>query len=148
MRRSRWLPLHAATRAGGHDEAGREALLKYILRPAVAHERVIRGPDGLVRITLKKAFADDTVAVDLTRFVIPAGGDPLSLLSRLAASVHRAYTPFGTRVCSRRRASCGLVSRRSRRFLQNPRRTCPRDRGEAPIVRGRSFSNGRLGSTF
>nr|MBK7069152.1 transposase [Deltaproteobacteria bacterium] len=70
--------LHAATRAGGHDEAGREALLKYILRPSVAQERVTRGPDGLVRITLKKPFSDGTVAVDL---------DPLSLLSRLAASV-------------------------------------------------------------
>jgi hypothetical protein len=32
--------LHAATRAGGLDEQGREALLKYILRPAVAQERV------------------------------------------------------------------------------------------------------------
>ena len=39
---------------------------------------VTRGPEGLVRIGLKKAFADGTVAVDL---------DPLSLLSRLAASV-------------------------------------------------------------
>lgn len=70
--------LHAATRAGGLDEPGREALLKYILRPAVAQERVTRGPDGLVRIGLKKAFSDGTVAVDL---------DPLSLLSRLCASV-------------------------------------------------------------
>jgi hypothetical protein len=70
--------LHAATRAGGHDETGREALLKYILRRSVAQERVTRGPDGLVRITLKKPFSDGTVAVDL---------DPLSLLSRLAASV-------------------------------------------------------------
>jgi hypothetical protein len=48
------------------------------LRPSVAQERVARGPDGLVRITLKKPFSDGTVAVDL---------DPLSLLSRLAASV-------------------------------------------------------------
>jgi hypothetical protein len=70
--------LHAATRAGGLDEEGREALLKYILRPAVALERVTRGPDGLVRLGLKKAFSDGTVAVDL---------DPLSLLSRLCASV-------------------------------------------------------------
>jgi hypothetical protein len=88
--------LHAATRAGGLDDAGREALLKYILRPAVAQEspvgdhearRVTRGPDGLVspvgdhearRIALKKAFSDGTVAVDL---------DPLSLLSRLCAAV-------------------------------------------------------------
>ncbi len=70
--------LHAATRAGGFDEAGREALLKYILRPAVAQERITLQPDGLIRIALKKAFSDGTVAIDL---------DPLSLLSRLAASV-------------------------------------------------------------
>ena len=37
-----------------------------------------QGPDGLVRIVLKHPFADGTVAIDL---------DPLSLLSRLAASV-------------------------------------------------------------
>ena len=70
--------LHAATRAGGFDDAGREALPKYILRPAVAQERITLQPDGLVRIALKKAFSDGTVAIDL---------DPLSLLSRLAASV-------------------------------------------------------------
>ena len=35
-------------------------------------------PDGLVRITLKKAYADGTIAVDM---------DPLSLLCRLATSV-------------------------------------------------------------
>jgi hypothetical protein len=36
--------LHAATRAGGLDAPGREVLLKYILCPAVAQERVTRGP--------------------------------------------------------------------------------------------------------
>jgi hypothetical protein len=70
--------LHAATRAGAMDTQGREALCKYVLRPAVAQERITHGPDGLVRISLKKAFADGTVAVDM---------DPLSLLCRLAASV-------------------------------------------------------------
>jgi Putative transposase len=70
--------LHAATRAGAHDPAGREALLRYVLRPPVAQERVDLRPDGLVRMTLKKAYADGTVAVDM---------DPLSLLCRLAASV-------------------------------------------------------------
>jgi hypothetical protein len=56
-------------------------------RRAVAQERVTRGPDGLVRITLKKPFSDGTVAVDL---------DPLSLLSRLAASVPAPrLSPFG-----------------------------------------------------
>ena len=57
---------------------GREALLKYVLRPPIAQERVVRGPDGLVRIALKRAFSDGTTAIDM---------DPLSLLSRLAASV-------------------------------------------------------------
>jgi hypothetical protein len=70
--------LHAATRAGGLDEAGREALLKYVLRPPIATERVEQGPDGLVRMTLKRAFSDGTVAIDL---------DPLSLICRLCASV-------------------------------------------------------------
>ena len=46
--------LHAPTRAGGHDAAGREALLRYVLRPPVEQERVEQRPDGLVRITLKR----------------------------------------------------------------------------------------------
>ena len=70
--------LHAATRAGAEDAQGREALLRYVLRPAIAQERVEQRPDGLVRITLKRAFGDGTVAVDM---------DPLSLVARLAAAV-------------------------------------------------------------
>jgi len=70
--------LHAATRAGGLDVEGREALLRYVLRPPIAQERVEQQPNGLVRLTLKKAYADGTVAVDM---------DPLSLLCRLATSV-------------------------------------------------------------
>jgi hypothetical protein len=49
------LNLQAATRAGGLDAAGREGLLKYVLRPPIATERVQRGPDGLVRIALKRS---------------------------------------------------------------------------------------------
>jgi hypothetical protein len=52
-----------------------------VLRPAVAQERVELRPDGLVRITLKKAYADRTIAVDM---------DPLSLL--WSASHPRAPT--------------------------------------------------------
>ena len=70
--------LHAATRAGGHDTAGKEALLRYVLRPPVAQERVELRQDGLVRIVLKRPFADGTLAVEM---------DPLSLLARLAACV-------------------------------------------------------------
>lgn len=70
--------LHAATRAGSHHPAAREALLRYALRPPVAKERLATRPDGLVRITLKRAYSDGTDAVDM---------DPLSLLCRLATSV-------------------------------------------------------------
>jgi hypothetical protein len=70
--------LHAATRAGAWDAAGREALLCYVLRPPIGQERLEQRPDGLVRITLKKPYSDGTVAVDM---------DPLSLLTRLATSV-------------------------------------------------------------
>ncbi|HMI83253.1 MAG TPA: transposase [Polyangiaceae bacterium] len=70
--------LHAATRAGALDTAGREALLRYVLRPPVAQERVATRKDGLVAITLKRAYADGTIAVEM---------DPLSLLCRLAMSV-------------------------------------------------------------
>ena len=63
---------------GALDLSGREALLRYVLRPPHAQERIERRPNGLVRITLKKAYRDGTVAVDM---------DPLSLLCRLATSV-------------------------------------------------------------
>ena len=70
--------LHAATRAGALDASGREALLRCVLRPPIAQDKIEHRQDGLVRIVLEKPYADGTVAVDL---------DPLSLLSRLAASV-------------------------------------------------------------
>ena len=70
--------LHPATRAGALHPAGREALLRYVLRPPVAQERVELRPDGLLRITLKKDYADGTIAVDM---------DPRSLRCRLATRV-------------------------------------------------------------
>ena len=70
--------LHAATTASADDARGREALLRYALRPPIAQERLHILPDDLVRIELKRPFSDGTVAVDL---------DPLSLLCRLAALV-------------------------------------------------------------
>ena len=57
--------LHAAARAGAEDDMGREALLRYVLRAPIAQERVVQGPDGLVRIVLKKRFSDGTLAVDM-----------------------------------------------------------------------------------
>ena len=54
------------------------ALLRYILRAPIAQERVEPTKDGLVRIALKRAYSDGTVAVEM---------DPLSLLCQLAMSV-------------------------------------------------------------
>jgi Putative transposase len=78
VRLARWVHLACGTRAGALDPAGREALLRYVLRPPLAQDRLEHRPDGLLRITLKRAYADGTLAVDM---------DPLSLLCRLAASL-------------------------------------------------------------
>jgi hypothetical protein len=73
------LSLHAATRVGAEDDEGRTNLLKYVLRPPIAQEHVTLTDEGLVAIQLNKPFRDGTVSVER---------DPLSLVSRLAASVH------------------------------------------------------------
>ena len=70
--------LHAATTAEADDELGRQTLLRYLLRPPIAQHRLKLMPSGLVRIELRRPFADGTVAVEM---------DPLSLLCRLAAAV-------------------------------------------------------------
>ena len=70
--------LHAATHAGGADREGREKLLRYVLRPPIASERVSVIEGGLVRLTLKRAYSDGTVAVEMA---------PLSFVCRLAAAV-------------------------------------------------------------
>src|SRR5260221_5143948 len=101
--------LHAPTRPGALDPTGREALLRYVLRPPVAQERVDQRPDGLVRITLKKAYTDGTIAVDMDPLSpVPAGhqraptavphrevrgsagaGEPVEVATRAAASPSR-----------------------------------------------------------
>jgi hypothetical protein len=69
--------LHAATVARADDEAGREVLVRYVLRGPIAQERVKVLPDALVRLELRRAFRDG-VAIDM---------DAVSLLCRLAAAV-------------------------------------------------------------
>jgi hypothetical protein len=51
--------LHAATRA--LHLAGREALLRYVLRPPLSRQRPPRGAGDLVRITLKRAYAEGAI---------------------------------------------------------------------------------------
>jgi hypothetical protein len=57
---------------------GREALVRYALRPPLAQERLTRASDDLVQLALKRPFSDGIYAVQL---------DPLSLLCRLVATV-------------------------------------------------------------
>ena len=102
--------LHAATCAGAEDDGGRERLLRYVLRPAVAQERIQKTEQGLVRITLKKPWSDGTVAVEL---------DPLSLLCRLAASV-----PPPKLHTVRYSGVLGSASRLRSRVVPTPRTTC------------------------
>jgi hypothetical protein len=89
--------LHAATRAGALDVAAREALLRYVLRPPIAQDRVALQKDGLVRLSLKRAFADGTVAVDM---------DPLSLrrwpIGRQGSARWVAGNPLGNRLSDHR----------------------------------------------
>jgi hypothetical protein len=70
--------LHAASVAGAEDRAARERLLRYVLRPPLAKERLTLLPDNRVRLDLKRPFSDGTYALEM---------DVLSLLARLAASV-------------------------------------------------------------
>jgi len=70
--------LHANTRVDAGDKPGRERLIKYILRPPIAAERIERIDGGRVRLRLKRPFSDGTFAVDM---------DELSLVARLAALV-------------------------------------------------------------
>ena len=70
--------LHARTTVEQGDKAGRERLIKYILRPPLAEGRLQRLDGGRVRLQLKRAFGDGTFAVEM---------DELSLVARLAAMV-------------------------------------------------------------
>ena len=79
--------LHAATTASADDSQGREALVRYALRPPIAQERLHILPDNLVRIELKRPFRDGTATPRSGRRTIAIDLDPLSLLCRLAASV-------------------------------------------------------------
>jgi hypothetical protein len=84
----------------------------------------------------------DAVAVDL---------DPLSLLSRLAASVPRpGSTPSATQACSPLPASSARASCPSRRHppkTSTRRLTHPRSEAAAATARGRSCSSAPSAST-
>jgi hypothetical protein len=89
--------LHAASIAGAEDQPARERLLRYVLRPPLAKERLTLLPDNRVRLDLKRPFRDGTYALEMDVLSLLARlardgtyaleMDVLSLLARLAASV-------------------------------------------------------------
>ena len=113
--------MHAATRAGGLDVEGREVLLRYVLRPPIAQERVEQQPDGLVRITLKKAYAEREACPRgmersrsiWIRFRCCAGWPPACPRRGSTRSTTRGYSPqrvhgarASPRPCRRPRRMC------------------------------------------
>jgi hypothetical protein len=75
--------LHART-TGADDSRARDQLVKYVLRPPLAQERLTLLPNELVRLVLKRPFKDGTVAIDM---------DPLSLLDALGRRGAAAADP-------------------------------------------------------
>jgi hypothetical protein len=72
--------LHANVAVPAADRARLEALCRYLLRPAVAQDRLRRLADGRVVLTLKSAWADGTRQLLF---------EPLTLLEKLAALIPR-----------------------------------------------------------
>lgn len=75
--------LHAAVAIRADDRAGLERLVRYLLRPAVAQERLTLQPDGNVLVELKSEWSDGTSHLSL---------EPLELLGRLASLIPRPRT--------------------------------------------------------
>jgi len=57
--------LHAQTRVSAQDEAARLRLLRYVLRPAIAQDR-LHFDDGLVTFTMKRVFSDGSRVLRFT----------------------------------------------------------------------------------
>ena len=70
--------LHATQASRAGDRVGLERLLRYILRPPFAAERLEQGPDGRVFLRLKRQWRDGTQGVFF---------EPLDFLGKLAALV-------------------------------------------------------------
>ena len=87
--------LHANVAVPGRDRTRREQLCRYLLRPAVAQDRLGLLADGRVVLTLKAAWADGTRQLVF---------EPLGLLEKLAALTPRppGSTSCSITACSRR----------------------------------------------
>jgi hypothetical protein len=74
---------HAATRAGAHDPVGREALLRYVLRPPLAQERLQQRPDGLVLKGFFCSGALGNIDTDPATLSIYNKGPEIGLMTRI-----------------------------------------------------------------
>jgi hypothetical protein len=80
--------------AGALHLAGREALLRYVLRPPLSQQRLPRGAGDLVRMTLKRAYADGTVAVEMDRTPLAT----LATTSNAPSDLNGLLWPIGTQL--------------------------------------------------
>ncbi len=55
--------LHANVAVAANNRDGLEQLARDVLRPPIAQERLSRGADGRVLLTLKAEWSDDTTAL-------------------------------------------------------------------------------------
>jgi hypothetical protein len=70
--------IHGAVRMKAADRKGREILLRYVLRPSFAEERMTRLPDGRIAYGFRRAWDDGSSHVILT---------PMEMMAKLAALV-------------------------------------------------------------
>ena len=83
--------LHAQTRVSAHDEAARLRLFRYILRPAIAQDR-LHFENGLVTFTMKRVFSDGSQVLRFT---------PQAFIRRMPCSCpRRVSTRSLTSACS------------------------------------------------
>ena len=74
----RGVNIHATAAIDGRDRKRLQRLCRYVARPPIAQERLEQMPDGRLRFTMKKPWADGTHAIVF---------EPLSLIARLCALV-------------------------------------------------------------
>ena len=78
--RSHGFDLHVGRPIGAKRKDRREQLCRYLLRPALANDRLFLTPHGTVLLSIKTPWSDGTTHLDLS---------PTDLLARLAALVCR-----------------------------------------------------------
>lgn len=74
--------LHAATHVARQKRGDLEVLLRYVLRPAIAIDRILLRDDGLVELRLPRPWSDGTTALTFT---------PMAFMARAAALIPAPY---------------------------------------------------------